>query len=117
LICSLLTCSSVEVSPTTGDPWWSPVVGLTICISLYLFYVLNSRVSPGNLIQSTMEVLKALLIKAESYNNEHVLPLSGPRVIKSGANALLYTDEIRPYRMSFWYRGAVSAVYQEKVVA
>jgi hypothetical protein len=37
--------------------------------------------------------------------------------MKIGANALLYIDEIRPYRTSFWYRGAVFAVYQEKVVA
>lgn len=57
-----------------------------------------------------------LLIKAESDYNR-VLPFSGSHVIKSGANALLYIDEIRPYRTANWYRGAVFAVYQKKVVA
>ena len=50
-------------------------------------------------------------------DNKNVLPDLSSRVMEIVANALLYIDEICLYRTSFWYRGAVLAVYQEKVVA
>ncbi len=50
-------------------------------------------------------------------DDKKMLPDLSSRVIKYDVNALLYPDEICLYRTSFWYRGAVFAVYQEKVVA